>query len=109
MPVVTKKMPYVISGMIIPGTLATVSETGASTWTALGNTTPTFVVNDNTGFRWTEHTPGESIEELVRLVPSIGQPPVEAAKYRERSGSRISRNVTQDLKETIFIDLATNG
>lgn len=109
MPVINKSMPYVISGVTIPGTLSVTSETGESTWTAKGQTTPTFVSKLSTNLQWREYAPGESVDNLVKLVPTLGQPPSEAAKYRERSGDRITPSATQDLKDTILIDLATNG
>jgi len=109
MPDISKNMPYVISGITIPGTLTVTTETGESTWTAKGQSVPTFVSKTSVNFQWKEYAPGESVTDLVKLVPSIGQPPAEAAKYRERSGNRITKSATQDLKDTILIDLATNG
>lgn len=109
MPVISKSMPYVISGIAIPGTLSVTSETGESTWTAKGQTTPTFTSKLNNNLQWREYAPGESVVNLVRIVPSIGQPPSESAKYRARSGDRITLTATQDLKDTILTDLATNG
>lgn len=109
MPDISKNMPYIISGVTVPGVLTVITETGESEWAIRGQNNPTFISKLSSNLRWKEYVHGESVTELVKLIPSIGQPPVEAAKYRERSGTRITKSVTEDLKNTILIDLATNG
>lgn len=109
MPDVTKKMPYVISGVAVPGTLSVNTVSGEASWTAISSDTPSFVSKSNTNYHWREYSLGQSVKNLVTTIPNIGQPPSEASKYRTTRGDRLSIKPIEDLEDTILNDLATNG
>ena len=110
---ITKNLPFVFGGITIPGVYALDLDSLVETWTVRGQQTPTFKStpapdgSPRTEGRsyWKEYAPGQSVTQLVELVPTVGQPPSETAKYRKRGGFRISKNVTPNLEEIIFTDL----